>query len=301
MGARGVVAVVAAAAALGAGALVLHRAGAPSTKLPGPCEVVREIRYPSSDGPVPPPERLVYRYDAGGRATLMQRIHGTHVSETTRWEHDAAGHVVLEERTVHGPISRQDADGTQRVLDHQTSRVRFTYDDQGRLLTRQYEPEGDGVVQHTTHLRYDDQGRKLGAHAEWEGKHASDTTFEHDAGGRLVTERSGGDAPSLTRFEHDAEGRVVREELDVLADGTPDRTTTRRYDEHGWLAHEHVEEAFIGSRDVELAHDAWGNVLTRLERALEPDASVEVLETYDYRCFEPRDGHPVDVRPPLAP
>lgn len=299
MNARGVLTVAAVAAALGGGVLLLQRLGTPDVRLPGPCEVVRALPdLPSGLSGLP--ERIIHRYDAQGRKLLEQRMLGDHMGESTRWEHDDAGHVVLEERFTPGPIHHQDVDGTRSVLDHRRSRVRFTYDAAGRMLTRAYEPEDDGVVQHLTRYVYDAEGRPRSAHAEWEGKYASDTTFEHDAEGRLVAERSDGGAEAIKRYEHDAHGRVIRETEDYLADGSIDRTVTRSFDDEGRLLSELVDEGVMGIRMIEHTYDAAGNVLTRRERPVsEIGASMQVLDTYDYRCWALRDGIPVDERPPL--
>jgi YD repeat-containing protein len=279
--------------------LLLQRLGTPQVKLPGPCEVVRTLPELSPELP-DVPERIIHRYDAQGRRVLEQRMLGEHVGESTRWQHDDAGHVVLEERFTPGPIHHQDVDGTRSVLDHRLTRVRFTYDAAGRMLTRAWEPEGDGVVQHLTRYTYDEAGRPRSAHAEWEGKYASDTTFEHDAEGRLVAERSDGGAEAIKRYEHDAHGRVIRETEDYLADGSIDRTVTRSFDDEGRLLSELVDEGLIGTRMSEYTYDDAGNVLTRRERPVtEPGASMRVLETHDYRCWTLRDGAPVDERPPL--
>jgi RHS Repeat len=300
---RGLVVVVAVALAFGAGVLLLRGTGTPDVALPGPCEVVRTIHYPTGadmprlpDGPT---ERIVHHYDANGRERLEQRLWDTHPGESTRWEYDDAGHRVLEERFTPGPIHHQDAEGGQQVLDHRLTRLRWTYDDAGRMLTRALERDGDGLVQHATRYTYDAEGREVGAHAEWDGKYASDTTFEYDAQGRRVAERSDGGAPSYKRYEHDEHGRVVREIEDFLADGTPDRTLTRDFDEHGPVVREMLEERDIGTRETHFTYDDAGNVLTRRERAREAeDSGVEVLDTYDYRCWSLHDGKPVDERPP---
>lgn len=300
MAGRGVVVVVLVALGLGAGALALRRLGTPTMKLPGPCEVVRTMPEPPPGLPELPPERLVYAYDAQGHRVLEQRMLGTHMSESTRWEHDDAGRVVLEERFTPGPIHQTDADGTQRVLEHAIARTRLTYDAQGRMLTRTYERVDSGLVPHVTRYAYDASGLQLGAHAEWEGKHASDTTFEHDAEGRLVAERSDGDAVGHKTYEHDAQGRVIREANDAMADGTIDLAIERRYDDAGRVVFER-ETGFMGTREIDYAHDDAGNVLSRRERAMEPNAGVTVLDTYDYACWRVEDGRPVDDRPPPPP
>jgi YD repeat-containing protein len=300
--ARGVLAVAAAAVALGGGVLLLQRLGGPEIELPGPCEVVRTLPEMPSGMPDMPPERIIHRYDASGRKLLEQRMLGTHPSQSTRWEHDEAGRVVLEERFTPGPIHHQDVDGTRRVLDFSRSRLRFTYDAAGRMLTRAYEPEGDGVVQHLTRYFYDEAGRPKLGHAEWEGKYASDTTYEHDAEGRLVGEQSDGGAEAIRRYEHDAHGRVIQETEDYLADGSIDRTVTRRFDDAGLLLSELVDEGLMGTRMIEYTYDAAGNVLTRHERPVsEIGAGMAVLDTHDYRCWVLRDGVPMDERPSPEP
>jgi YD repeat-containing protein len=275
--------------------LALRGTGTPDVKLPGPCEVVRALPDPAQGMPV---ERIVHHYEAQGRKRLEQRYWDTHASNSTRWAYDDAGNMVLEERFTPGPIHQTGVDGTQRVLDHHLLRLRWTYDAAGRMLTREVERDGDGVVQHATRFAYDDSGRRVSAHAEWEGKYASDSTFEYDAEGRLVAERSDGGAEAHRRYEHDEHGRVVREIDDFLADGTPDRTLERRYDEHGRVVLETLYERDIGIRETSFTYDDAGNVLTRRERARELESSLEVLDTYDYRCWSLQDGQPVDERPP---
>jgi YD repeat-containing protein len=299
---RGVLVVVLVALGLGGGALALHRLGPRRVKLPGPCEVTRVV--PELEGL--PPERHVHYYDARGHEVLALRMLGHHVSESTRWERDEAGRVVLEERLTPGPIYSTEADGTQRVLDHAIVRTRFTYDAQGRMLTRTYARE-DGPstpagaarpapLPHVTTYRYDAAGRLVDAHAEWEGKYASSTVYEHDAGGRLVAEHSDGSARGRKTYEHDAEGRVIREVDDALSDGIIDHAIERRYDEDGRVVLER-ETQLMDTRETEYAYDAAGNVLTRRERAVEPGTGATVIDTYDYGCWRLDDGRPVDDRP----
>jgi YD repeat-containing protein len=295
---RGLLVVVGAAVAFGAVVLSLRGTGTPDVKLPGPCEVLRALPAPPEGMPQMPAERIVHHYDAQGRARLEQHYWGTHASNSTRWAYDDAGNMVLEERFTPGPIHHTDVDGTQRVLDHHLSRLRWTYDAAGHMLTRELERDADGVVQHTTHFAYDTNGRKVSAHAEWEGKYASDSTFEYDAEGHVVAERSDGGAQAHKRYEHDEHGRVVREIDDFLADGTPDRTLERHYDEQGRVVLETLDERDIGIRETSFTYDDAGNVLTRRERAREGEGGLEVLDTYDYRCWSLQDGQPVDERPP---
>ncbi len=287
-------AVVTAALVLGGGALVLRGGGTPAVKLPGACEVRRTVHVASTRDSGIPEELHVHRYDAAGREVLEQRSWATHAGDSVRWTYDEAGNRVEEERFTPGPIHQQDADGTKRVLEHQITRLRWTYDDAGRMLTRELERDGDGVVQHTTRYAYDASGRQVSAHAEWEGKYASDTVFEYDAQGRRVVERSDGGAEAVRRYEHDEHGRVVREIEDYLADGTDDRTLTRVFDEHGRVTLETIDERGIGVQEIHFTYDDAGNVLTRRER--QPDGEVEVLDTYRYDCWALRDGLAVDER-----
>jgi hypothetical protein len=239
----------------------------------------------------------VHHYDARGHEVLEQRYLDTHPGDSTRWAYDDEGRRVLEERFTPGPIHLQDADGSRRVLDHRLARVRWTYDDAGRMLTRAFEPEDDGVVQHLTRYTYDAAGQPLGAHAEWEGKYASDTTYEYDAQGRRVAEHSDGGARARRRYEHDEHGRVVREIEDFMADGTHDRTLVREHDEHGRVVRETLVELSIGTRETSFTYDDAGNVLTRRESAREDGGGVDVLATYDYGCWSVTNGQAVDQRP----
>lgn len=303
---RGALIVVAVAVVAGAAITSLTGRGAFDIKLPGPCEVQQQITYPGTDVPPPPTQRTVHRYNAQGQLVRVQTmLSATQIGETVRHEYDAAGNHTLEERTRHGPIHTQGADGTTQVKTDDVSRIRWTYDRDGRMLTRRFErDEPDSPPPHETFYRYDADGHPAGSHAAWEGKYTADTEVTLDASGRVITERHRGGRMGVKTYAYDGQGNVVRETDDADDDGHDERIVTRTYDADGLLTEE-IETLGGGGggggaqekRKHTWSYDDGGNPLRRHETLLDAtDGSLEVVDTYRYECWTVRDAVAVDQR-----
>ncbi|WP_248817404.1 RHS repeat-associated core domain-containing protein [Frankia sp. AgB32] len=198
--------------------------------------------------------RLEWGYDADGQVVSARRTGAAPL----RYDYDADGrlrsveHPALGRRlldrdadgrpVIPGHVVRRDAAGRIVQVDHDETRLRFSYDEAGQLVT------AEGPWGRQT-LTWDLGGRLI--HDD-RGDPATTVRSSYDAAGQLV-ERRVGDAPSTT-FSYDPAGRRI------AADG-PSGTVRYRWDPAGGLAeihHSPTSETREPGRTTGLAVDALG-------------------------------------------
>lgn len=119
------------------------------------------------------------------------------------------------------------------------SRTRWTYDGDGRPLSKEDDFDADGTYEMIVRYEHDARGRI----AREEVRTPVDAplplvtryTYEGDTSMTKEHYRQDGtlDTRELHRYEHDAAGRLTLEEIDSSADGTLDYRLEHRYDASG--------------------------------------------------------------------
>lgn len=212
---------------------------------------------------------------------------GRHFDET-RTSYDGFGRLVSTDRrsareyddwSVCGTVWL-DEDGTEAIAEEwcvgrSVFSYRWTHDDDGHAIGKEYDAGRDGEVDRV-----------------WD--------FETDAEGRITTSSQDqdldGETDSVNTFEYDASGNVVREAWDYDADGSEDYIRVYTYAPDGWLLTEETDSDADGAVDelVTWARDASGNPLERVADD-GADGSADLTTTWTWESCKVREIQERDV------
>ncbi len=212
------------------------------------CEGKRTTTWRYVNGP---DDRFEHSYDERGNEVQMDwfTFHGNSVNVRFSWTYD-------DDDNMLSAAIDQDMDGAADSL------TTWTYED-GLLIERTHDWDGDGVPDNVHHYSYDADGNCISA--------------EIDSGGD-------GSVDIVFGYAYDAEGRLVTETWDVDADGSDDLCGSYAYDNEGLLVQEEWVEGSCGSGvDVAISYtyDARDNLETA-SRDEDADGTVDELTTYAY-------------------
>lgn len=257
---------------------------------------------PPRAAPSAPPAPLPSAFEADApqacRVTTWDGAEAQRLSlEETRT--DTLGRVTLHRREqLLRPLAVPTPRATRSPLERTATPERsvtvvtsYTYDDDGRTITRARDTGGDGEIEERAVMRYDDAGRQLAAEvdrdgdgvAEWRQLRTYDTAGNERERQATAIAADGSEAP-VERIErrYDDAGNVVREtrtlgEADV-------ETIERRYDTEGRLVALSAQRVPAGARVERREHerDAAGNAtVTRIDYDSDGQVDRIVSRTFD--------------------
>lgn len=146
-----------------------------------------------------------------------------------------------------------------------TGEVVYRYDDQDRLLGRDFDYDGDGELELETEVTYDTDGNATRSEVYVGGSDEAYAvvTYTYDDTGNLLLEEKNEpvDAHINERTEYDADGRLLREEKDEDEDGIMDVTVTYSHDEAGNTLIGEISQIADGASAGQIVHkyDCWAD------------------------------------------